>query len=145
MSFSKPQVSFSLNFASLFSVMKHNSSQFFFSAQRYTSFKRIPLKCKFWDFLVLASKFVKSLLSMLKLQASSSSDFASFFIVMTHNSSVNVKLIIFLFWTKGPLQSFTFEAFKCSSENLPYSSCHFRNHESVCFFQILHHSSVSWE
>ena len=66
----------------------------------------------------------------------------SFFIVMTHNYSVNFKLIHFLLWTKGSHQSPNFDTFKCSGENFPNSSCHFSNHKSV-FFQILHHSSVS--
>ena len=35
-------------------------------------------------------------------------------------------------------QNSNFETFKCSGENLPYSSCHFPNHKSV-----LHHPSVS--
>ena len=35
------------------------------------------------------------------------------------------------------------DTFKCSDENLPNSSCHFPNHQSV-FLQILHDSSVSW-
>ena len=77
---------------------------------------------------------MKFLISILKLQVSSSSVFVSFFIVMTHNSSVNFKLIHFLFWTKGSYQS----------ENLPNSSCHFPNDKSV-FLQILHHSSMSWK
>ena len=64
------------------------------------------------------------------------------FIVMTHNSFVNFKLLLFILWIKGPHQSPNFETFKCSSENLPYSSCHFPKHKSV-FLQILHHSSVS--
>ena len=83
-------------------------------------------------------------MSILKWQVNSSSDFASFFIVMKRNSSVNFELILFLLWIKGSHQSPNFETFKCSGENLPYSSCHFPNHKSV-FLQILHHSSVSWK
>ena len=47
MSFSKPQVSFSSNFAWLFSVMKYNSSVLF-QVKRwlYTSHKRDQSKCK---------------------------------------------------------------------------------------------------
>ena len=63
---------------------------------------------------------------------------------MTHNSSVNFKLIHFLFWTKGSHESPNFDTFQCSGENLPNSSCHFPNHKSV-FLQTLHHSSVSWK
>ena len=70
--------------------------------------------------------------------------FASFFIVMTHNSPVNLKLINFQLWTKESHRSHNFETFKCSGENLPNSSCYFPNHKLV-FLQILHHSLVSWK
>ena len=83
-------------------------------------------------------------MSILKWQVSSSSIFVSFFIVMTHNSSVNFKLIHFLLWTKGSHQSSNFDTFKCSGKNLPNSSFHFPSSKSV-FLQILHHSSVSWK
>ena len=80
----------------------------------------------------------------MKQQVHSSSNFASFFIVMTHNSSVDFKLILFLLWIRGSHQSSNFETFKCSGENLPYSSCHFPTRKSA-FLQILHHSLVSWK
>ena len=80
-------------------------------------------------------------MSTLKRQVNSSSNFASFFIVMTNGSSVNFKLIHFLLWIKGSHQSPNFETFKCSGEHLPYSSCHIPNHKSI-FLQILHPSSV---
>ena len=92
---------------------------------------------------MLGSKFIKFLMSILKWQVNSSSNFASFFIVMTHNSSVDFKLIPFLLWIKGSHQSPNFETFKCSGENLAYFSCHFPNHKSG-FLQILHHP-VSWK
>ena len=55
---------------------------------------------------------------------------------MTHNSSVNFKLIHFLLWTKESHQSPNFDTFKCSGENSPNSSCHFSNHKSVFFFKF---------
>ena len=63
---------------------------------------------------------------------------------MTHNSTVNLKLIHFLLWAKGSYQSSNFDTFECSGENLQNSSCHFPSNKSV-FFQILHHSSMSWK
>ena len=93
---------------------------------------------------MLRSKFVKVLLHILKWQVSSSSVSVSFFIVMTHNSSVNSKLIHFLFLTKGSHGSPNFDTFQCSGKNLINSSCYFSNHKSV-FLQILHHSSLSWK
>ena len=93
---------------------------------------------------MLGSKFVKFLMSVLKQQVNSSLILVSFFIVMTHKSSVNFKLIHFLLWTKGSHQSPNFQAFVCSGKNLPNSSCHFPN-QKLFFLQILHHSSVSWK
>ena len=61
---------------------------------------------------------------------------------MTHNSSVNFKVIPFLLWTKGSHQSSNLETFKCSGENLSNFSCVFSNHWSL-FLQNLHNSSVS--
>ena len=83
-------------------------------------------------------------MSILKWLVSSSSIFVSFFIVLTHNSSVNFKLIHFLLWTKGSHQSSNFDTSESSGENLPNSSCHFPSKKSV-FLQNLHHFSVSWK
>ena len=83
-------------------------------------------------------------MSVFKWQINSSLSFALFFIAMTHNSSVNFKVIPFLLLTKGSHQSSNFDTFKCSSEKLPNCSCHFLNHKSV-FLQKLHNSSVSWK
>ena len=97
----------------------------------YILLKRIPLK---WKSLRLSSARVKICQishDNLKWQVNSSSNFASFFMVMTHNSSVDFKLILFLLWIKGPRQNPYLETFKYSSENLPYCSCHFPNHKSV--------------
>ena len=113
MSFLKAQVSFPLNCASIFSAIKHNSSVLFLAQTLYTLFK------KFWDFLVLESKFGKCLMSILKRQVNSSSNFALFFIAMTHNSSLNFKLIHFLLCMKRSPQNPNLETFKCFGENLP--------------------------
>ena len=93
---------------------------------------------------VFESKFFRFLMSILKWQVNSPSNFASFFIFMTHNSSADFKIILFLLWIKGSHHYPNFETLNSSGENLPYSSCHFPNHRSV-FLQILHHSSVSWK
>ena len=90
---------------------------------------------------MLRSKFVKFLVSVLNWQVNSSSNFVSFFIVMTQNSPVNFKLINFLLWIKGSHQTSNFETFKCSGENFPNSLCHFWKQKSV-FLQILHQYSV---
>ena len=113
-----------------------------FSAQALCTWvKRSQLNCKFLKHLSARVKICQILVSTLKRQVNSSLNFASFLIVVIHNSSVNFKLIHFLLWIKGSHQSPNFEAFECSSKNLPNSSCHFPNHMSV-LLQILHHSSV---
>ena len=71
-------------------------------------------------------------MSILKRQVSSSSIFVSFYIVTTHNFSVNFELIHFLLWTIGSHQSSNFDTFKCSGENLP-NSCHFPSNKSISF------------
>ena len=88
-------------------------------------------------------ELAKFLMSVLKRQVSFHSDFASFFIAMTHHSSSNLKVIHFLLLIKGSHQSPNFETFKYSDKNLLYFSCCFPNH-NLGFLQILNHSSVSW-
>ena len=66
------------------------TSLYFFSSNNLYFGHKEPIKTKkCFDFRVLGSKFVKFLISILKRQASSFLIFVSFFIVMTHNSSVN--------------------------------------------------------
>ena len=87
---------------------------------------------------MLQSKLIKVLISILKWQVNSSSNFASFFIVMTNNSPVNFKPIHFLILDKRIPSKSQFRDFW---KNLTNSSCHFRKLKSV-FLQILHQCSV---
>ena len=86
MSFLEPRISFSSNFASLFSVMRHNSSVLFHKSL-YALHKGSPLKCKFSDFRLLVWKLTKFLMSFFKPRSVFSLKFASLFSVMTHNYS----------------------------------------------------------
>ena len=123
---------------------KITSLYFFSSNNIYFGYKE-PIKTKkILGFRVLGSTFVKFLMSILKRPVSSFLIFVSLIIVMTHNSTVNFKLMHFLLWTKRSHENTNFDIFKCSDENLLNSSCHFPNHKSV-FLQILHNSSVSWK
>ena len=106
-----------------------------------TSDETENLRANFLDFQVLKSKFVKFFMSVLKWQINFSLIFVWFFIVMTHISSLNIKLIHFLLWAKGYHQSPNFETFNCYGENLSNSSYHFWKHKSV-FLQILYRSWV---
>ena len=74
-------------------------------------------------------------MSILEWQVNSISNFASFFIVLMHNSPQIFKLIHFLLCIKGSNESPNFENFVCSGENLPNSSCYFPNHQLV-FLQV---------
>ena len=71
-----------LNFASLFSPMKDDSSVFFYSGQKYL------IEVKLSDFWVVGWKFTKIFMSYLRPQVNFSLKFASLFSVMRNNSSV---------------------------------------------------------
>ena len=81
------KVKVSSDFASLFSVMKDNSSLFFYLKPLCFGQKE-PIEVKFPDIWVVGWKFSKFLMSCLKLQVSFSLNFASLFSVMKDNSSV---------------------------------------------------------
>ena len=117
---------------------------YFFSSSVIYSRQKEPIKVQIFEIWVLGSKFVKFSVSILKPLVNSSSNFASFFNVMTHSSSVNFKFIRFLHSIKWSHQSPNFETFECSGEYLPYSSCRSPNHKSI-FLQIFYNSSVSWK
>ena len=107
---------------------------YFFSSNNVYFAQKEHIKRKI-SVKVLVLKFIKFLISILKWQANFSSNFASFFIVMTDNFSVNFKLIFFLLWIEVSHQSPNFETFKCFGENLPYS-CHFCKTTSQFFFKF---------
>ena len=98
-SFLKAQVNFPSNVASIFSAIKQNCPILFLTQTVYTLFKRSPLKCTFLRFLSAGVKIRQI------PHVNSSSNLASFFIVMTQNSPVNFQLISFLLWIKGLHQS----------------------------------------
>ena len=81
---------------------------------------------------MFGSNFVK-FMSILKQQVSSSSILVSFFIVMTHNSTLNLKLIHFLLWTKGSYESSNFDTFDFSGENFQNSSIQSISKQQVSF------------
>ena len=105
---------------------------------------------------------------VLKWQVNSPSNFASFFIVMAHNSSVNFKLILFYFGLNDPIKVTILrlssalvkichishvifhtsqeqtkvqdlETFECLGQISPNS------YNRSVFLQILHQSSGSWD
>ena len=103
------------NFASMFIVMKNNSSVFFALNLIYIGQKE-PIEKKFSDFCVVGLKF---LMSYLKPQVILSINFASPFSVMKDNSSVLFQLQLCMIWTKGAHQSAKCQTFNCSREGSP--------------------------
>ena len=73
------------------------------------------------------------------------------FLQILHFSSMSYKITplyfirsnVIYFAQKEPIKMHIFETFQCSGQNL-LNSCHFWNNRSV-FFQVLHHSLVSWD
>ena len=117
-----------------FWVPSNMTPQYFFSSSIIYFRQKQPIRA-------LRSKFVKFLMSVLNWQVNSSSNFASFFIIMTHNSSVNFKLIHFLHWIKGSNQSPNCETFECSGDVIFQTTSHFSI--KFCVFNVIkHHFSV---
>ena len=136
------QISFPSNFASIFSAIKCNSSVLYSAQKLYTLIKKSPLKCPFLRLLNARVKICQIPHVNFETTSQFLFKFCIILIAMTHNSSVNFKLIHFLLWIKPSQQSPNFKTFECSSKNLPNWSCHFPNHKSV-FLQILHHFSCN--
>ena len=127
MSFFKLKVSFSSNFASLFSVMKDNSSVLFQFRHYILCIKVTNQSANFRDLSALIK--IHQILSFLKQQIRFSSNFASLFSVMKHNSSLYFYLNLYMLFTKasdqssflqkGTHQSPKFQTFDCSGEISP--------------------------
>ena len=89
----------------------------FLAKALYAITKSSTLKCKLSDLPLVTLKFTKLLMSFLEPRASFSSNSASHFSVMRHNSSVLFHLNLCMLWTKGSDQSANFQTFDCSHEN----------------------------
>ena len=88
-------------------------------------------------------------MSVLNWQVKSSSNFASFFILMTHNSSVNFKLIHFLLWIKEPKNNPIFKTFESALVRIcqffmsfQKVQVSFRSNSASIFIAIKHNSYV---
>ena len=114
MSFWKAQLSSPSNFAWIFSTIRHNSSVFFrpniiVFRPNIPLVKRSPEKCTFLRYLSAVVNIHQVVVSVLKWQVNSSSNFVSLFIAMIRNSYVNFKFIYFILWIKGSHESPKFE------------------------------------
>ena len=93
-------VSFYSSFASLSSVRKDILLCTYLAQIWYTLVITGQLKFKFVRLSRTRVKIVKLLMSVLKRQVNSSSEFSSFFSVIRYYSYENSQLMLFLFWTK---------------------------------------------
>ena len=103
-----------------------------------------PINRKIWDFQVLQSKFVKSLMSVLKRKIDSSPNFLSLFSFMKDNSSVLFSLNNIYFAQKELLQVNIFWIFECPGQNLSNFIHQFWN-DSWFLTKFCNPSSVSWK
>ena len=131
MSFSEKQVSFSLNFASLFNVIIDNSSNSLVQTI-YTLLKRSPLKRKFLRISSAQVKFCQ--IPYVNLEATRW--FLSKFCIHLHFMKDNSSVLFFIsnniyFAQKKPIKVELFETFECSHQNLSNSLCQSWNNKSI--------------
>ena len=113
------------NFAKFF--MSFLKAQVSFPSKSSVSSNITPLQLKVYNIHWLKEPIKQQIFRFLSIQVKihQISHVMPLFIDMTHDSSVNFKLINFLLWTKGSHQSPNFDTSECSGENLPNSSCQF--------------------
>ena len=143
LSFLEQRFSFSSNFASLFNVMRHNSSVLF-HLNLYMLWSEEAHQKKFPDFQLLARKLSKCLKSFFKLQVSFPLHFASPFSVMTHNFSEIYQLKHYMLLTKRTHQCTIFQTLSARMKVHPIPHANFETTRSG-FIQILHHCPVPWK
>ena len=148
MSFQKVQVSFPTNFASIFSVIKHNSSLLFL-AQTYTLVKSSPLKCKFLRF----SSARVTIRQIPHVNSELTSQFLLKFFIILHCHGTKILCTFYAHTFSAldkriPSRSPILDFRTCSGKNLLNSSCMFESQVSFLsnFVSILiaikHNSSV---
>ena len=104
----------------IFETVSHfwwHNPPIFLAQTLHTFYKSSLSKWKLSDLPVLILKFIKFLMSFLEPRVSFSSNFASLFSVMGHNSSVLFHLKICMLWTNGSNQSANFWTLNCLHEN----------------------------
>ena len=109
MSFQKVQPSFPSNFASICSAIKNNSSVLFLAQTLYTLVKSSSLKFKSFRFSSAKVKICQIPHINFELASQVFFKFCIILHLMTHNSTVNFKLINFLFLIKGPSKGPNFQ------------------------------------
>ena len=79
-----------------FSVPSNLTHLYFFSSNVTYFDQKEPIKVQIWDFWVFGLKFIKFSCQFWNDKSIPVRNFALFFLVMRHNSSVNFKLLHFL-------------------------------------------------
>ena len=120
MSFSKPQVSFSTNFASVFSAMKELLSAFL-DQTLYTLQKGNKSKWKFWEFPVPRSKLTNFFV-IFETTNQFLFEFGSLFGVITHKSSKVFSWNFTYFQLKEPIKVQIWWNFTKAIESLKFCS-----------------------
>ena len=122
MSFFKAQISSSSNIASLFSVMKHNSSVLFWLKHNILSTKVVHQSAHFQTCHCFHYNSPNSSCHFLERRVSCSSNFASLFSVMRYNSSVLFHQNICMLWANDPIkvQIFRLSTARMKINQIPY-------------------------
>ena len=89
----------------------------FLAQTSHIFYKSIPSQCIFSDFPLLTLKFIKLLMWFLEPRRSFSSNFASLYRVMRHNSFIHFHLNLYMPKTEGDHQSVNLQTFECLHEN----------------------------
>ena len=134
MSFLGPKVSFSSNFASLFSVMRRNSSVYFTSKTSYGLDKTSRSKCKFSDFWLQAM-----------FQVTSQFSFKFCITLQCHDTQHirNFYLKHYVLDKRSP-SKYIFRLLSALIKVHPIFHAIFEN-TSLGFIQVLNHCSVLWK
>ena len=120
--FLEPRVSFSSNFASHVSVIRHNSSVLF-HLKLICFEQKGPIKVQIFRLSTACMKI--SQIPNVMFQAKSQVSFKFCVTFQCHNSSEIFLLKHYMLWTKRAHQSTIFQTFECFNESSPNSSCHF--------------------
>ena len=112
MSFLKTHVSFPINFAPIFSAIKHNASILVLPQKLYTLVKSSSLKCIFFRFPSTRVKIRQ--IPHVNFELTSQFFFKFWIILHCHDNNlpINFKLTYFLLWIKGSHQSPNFYTFQ---------------------------------
>ena len=127
----KQHVDSSPNFVSLCNFMKDNSSVLFSSSNIYFAQKEHIKMKTFETFKCLGQYLANSSCQIWNDKSIPLQTLRHFSLSWQITPLWLLSSYFFQLWIRGSHQNPNFETFKCSGENLPFSSCHFSSHKSV--------------